>query len=422
MNAPSWIPEVEAERPFLLGGAGEASYGELRAAVAGEAERLRAAAAAVGEPECCAVSLGWELAPLAQLFACWETGTDVSLCGEVAGRRLAPFRKRAGGALFLLRSGGTTGKPVTVVHSHARFLRDYRVRLAPPLRELILYAPDHIAGVDALMRAVSRGATLVRANGTGPRAVAEALERYRVEVLPATPSFLQFLLLSGELAGRDLGSVRVIPHGAEPMPAPLREAVQAVFPQAELQERFGLTETGPLPVESDAVEAGRLRLRDEGEGGYAWQVVDGELWIRSPRRMLGTLEGGLLEEAAGGWYRTGDRATAEADGSIRILGRERAMINVGGEKVQPEEVEGWLLGVEGICDVAVRGERHGLTGQAVVADVVLAGGSGLAEVRRRARQVAREAGRPLVQVPSRWEAVESIGRTERGKRLRGAES
>lgn len=408
------IPDVDDDRPFLIGSGETWTYGQLRSRVeamsADERERPLEA--------CRIVDLRWEMDRLARLLACFTAGRDVSLCGPVEAAARASFRGRGFGPLLLLRSGGTTGTPRTVVHAQRRFLADYRPRASEPLRELILYAPDHVAGLDALLRGLSRGVTLVRPESATPAAIAEALEAHRVEVLPATPSFLQFLLLSGELAGRDLSSVHHIPHGAEPMPGGVRAAVKARFPKACLHHRFGLTETGALPVETDPEQPEVLRLPDGGGRGYAWKVIDGELWVRSPRRMLGTLEHGLLD-GDDLWYRTGDRAEQVPGGGVRVLGRESAQINVGGEKVQPEEVEAWLLEVEGIRDVEVRGAPHSLTGQTVVARVVLEQGANVADLRSRVRKAARAAARPLVQMPTKFEPVDAIERTDTGKRKRG---
>ncbi|NBD38399.1 MAG: AMP-binding protein [Verrucomicrobia bacterium] len=408
------IPDVDNERPFLIGGGETWTYGQLWARVEamGADERERPLEA------CRIIDLRWEMEPLARLLACFTAGRDLSLCGPVEAATRASFRGRGFGPLLLLRSGGTTGTPRTVVHAQRRFLADYRPRPGEPRRELILYAPDHVAGLDAFMRGLSRGVTLVRPESATPAAIAEALEAHRVEVLPATPSFLQFLLLSGELAGRDLSTVRHIPHGAEPMPASVRAAVKAWFPKARLHHRFGLTETGVLPVEADPEQPEVLRLPDHDDHGYAWRVVDGELWVRSPRRMLGTLEDGLLD-TDDLWYRTGDRAEKVPGGGVRVLGRESAQINVGGEKVQPEEVEAWLLEVDGIRDVEVRAAPHSLTGQTVVARVVLEEGANAVDLRSRVRKAARTAARPLVQIPAKFEHVDAIERTDTGKRVRG---
>lgn len=412
--ACDWIPGIEDNRPFLVGREGTWSYGQLR-------DRVRAMALDERDrpmEACRLVDLRWEREPLARLLACFTARRDVSLCGPVEAGALGAFHGHGFGPLLLLRSGGTTGTPKTVVHAQRRFLADYRPRPEKPLQELILYAPDHIAGLDALMRAVSRGATLVSPESSDPASVAEALEKYRVEVLPATPSFLQFLILSGELENRDLSSVRHIPHGAEAMPDSVRRAVETKFPSAVLHHRFGLTETGALPVESHPTLPELLRLPDsEGARGYAWQVRNGELWVQSPRRMLGTLEEGPLADSDR-WYATGDRAEAGSDGHLRIRGRASALINVGGEKVQPEEVEAWLLELEGIRDVEVRAAPHPLTGQTVVARVAMEEGSTLAEIRSRVRRAARAADRRLVEVPTRFEIVHTIERTESGKRRR----
>ncbi len=106
-------------------------------------------------------------------------------------------------------------------------------------------------------------------------------------------------------------------------------------------------------------------MRVGGEG-YETKIVDGRLWIRAKSAMLGYLNAPSPFDADG-FFDTGD--LVEVDGEwLRILGRKSEIINVGGNKVFPMEVENALLELDNVEDVAVRGEPNPLTGQVVVAD------------------------------------------------------
>ena len=92
--------------------------------------------------------------------------------------------------------------------------------------------------------------------------------------------------------------------------------------------------------------------------------------MRSRTQIAGYLNASNERFTADGWFRTGDKVEQGPHGSLRILGRMGEMINVGGEKLMPAEVEAVVLGVAGVADCRVRGEPHPLTGQTVVVDVV----------------------------------------------------
>ena len=373
----------------------------------GEFSKLKTNAARL-EP----IDLQWTAESFARLLGGFLSGGCQFPGADAPVGDLEPFL--ASRPLLILRTGGTTGAPRHVVHSVERLLAKYRPEDRPATRILVLYAASHIAGLDAFFQAFHRGSTLVIPGGRDPHRVCHAVEHFQVEVLPATPTFLQFLLLSGALDARKLPSVRAIPHGAEPMPASLRQRLHVVFPHARLLHRFGLTELGALPVRPDPEDPDALFLE---QSGYAWEIRDGELWIKSPTRMLGTLEDGPMPQGTG-WHPTGDLAEATPRGSIRVLGRREAMINVGGEKILPEAVEDLILGQPGIRDAAVEAIPNPLTGQAVCARVVFDGPPDPMGLIRQLRGAVRDKRLSLAHVPTRVIAVEAIGKTAIGKRDR----
>ena len=277
--------------------------------------------------------------------------------------------KQRGHPGLILSTGGTTGIPKLVLHDFATLIATIPVKAGRMWRTLPLMRFDHIGGLDMAWRALAGGQTLVEPPATiTPEAVAGTIESYRVEVLPATPSFLNLLLLSGVHRTHDLGSLRM-PYGAEPMPGGLLERLQAALPHAEFVQKFGTSETGSLPV----IPAGAgLRLNSE-KAGYDWKIVNDELLVLSPGRAIGYLSDSGQGFDDSGWFRTGDLAEGLPDGSIRILGRRQDLINVGGEKVLPSEVEGVLLSLPLVADCRVMPEANALLGQVVAAEIVWLG-------------------------------------------------
>jgi acyl-coenzyme A synthetase/AMP-(fatty) acid ligase len=393
------------DRTLFLSHDGAVSYRQFQ-------QKVETIAQGLPDNPCGQVQLDWSADAFARLLATVMKGGIAILAESCPAEGLGAFKGAA--PLLVLRTGGTTGAPRHVVHSINSLMDRYRVLERPEQRLVVLYGADHIAGLDAFFQALHRGATLVVPDGRDAHSVVQAIEQHQVDVIPATPTFLQFLLLGGSLDNRKLSSVKAIPHGAEPMPHALRLRLKVVFPNARLLHRFGLTELGALPVRVDDEDPDALFL---DEAGFDWKVEEGELWIKSPSRMLGTIEEGPVEPGQH-WHRTGDLAELTPRGSVRILGRREAIINVGGEKVIPEQVETLILGQDGVLDASVCGVPNPLTGQAVTAKVVFAGEPDSMGLLRALRSAIREAGLGLAHVPTRIEAVESIAKTATGKRSR----
>ena len=274
------------------------------------------------------------------------------------------LRARSAPGLVLF-SSGSTGEKKAAVHDLTRLLEKFRTpRFA--YRTLVFLQLDHIGGINTLLYTLANGGAVVVAASRSPVAVVEAIERYKVELLPTSPTFLNLLMLSGEHTRHDLSSLKLITYGSEPMPeSTLRNAAEA-FPQAKLLQTYGLTEVGILRSQSRGSNS--LWVRVGGEG-YETKVVDDRLWIRAASAMLGYLNAPSPFDADG-FFDTGDRV--EADGEwLRIIGRESEVINVGGSKVVPTDVESVLLDLENVVEAAVHGEPHPITGQIVVATVRL---------------------------------------------------
>src|SRR5262245_24453105 len=291
--------------------------------------------------------------------------------GHIAARRpdashpyFSQLRAEARPGLVLFTSG-STGESKAAVHDLSLLLEKFQHR-RQSLRTIVFLQLDHIGGINTLLYTLANGGTVVVPTDRSPPAVCRAIARHRVELLPASPTFLNLLLLSEEPARCDLGSLRLITYGTEPMPKSTLARLRAAFPAAKLQQTYGLTELGIL--RSQSRDSASLWVRVGGEG-YETKVVDGRLWIRARAAMLGYLNAESPFDADG-FFDTGDRV--ESDGQwLRILGRQSEVINVGGSKVHPAEVESVLLEMDGVADVAVRGEAHPITGQVVTASVRL---------------------------------------------------
>lgn len=302
---------------------------------------------------------------------------------------------RAKGAPGLvLFTSGSTGRPKAVVHDFSRLLEKFH-ESRPALVTLNFLLFDHWGGLNTLLHSLSSGSMLVLPESRQPDDVCSLIARYGIELLPATPSFLNLLLISGAPDRHDLSSLKVISFGAEPMPASTLDRLRKVFPNVELRQTYGMIELGVLRAKSRSDGSLWVKL---GGRGYDLRVVDGMLEIKAEATMLGYI-GHQSPITPDGYFRTGD--LVEQDGEyLKILGRKSDLINVGGQKVYPAEVETVLLEIDGVRDASVHGEPHIMMGKIVVARVVIDAGGEPAEMRKRIKRYCAERLQPFM-VPTK---------------------
>jgi long-chain acyl-CoA synthetase len=285
---------------------------------------------------------------------------------------------------LILFSSGSTGKSKAVVHDFQNILEKFK-EPRPAKRTLAFLLFDHIGGINTLFHVLSNGGTVVTVADRSPAAVCRAIETYRVEILPTSPTFLNLLMISGALDQFDLGSLHTITYGTEVMPESTLLRLGVRFPDVVLLQTYGLSEVGILRSRSES--SGSLWVRIGGNG-FDTRVVDGMLQIRSSSTMLGYLNA-PSPITADGWFMTGD-AVEERDGFVRIFGRKSELINVGGEKVFPAEIESVLHDMDGVADVFVYGEPHAIVGNMVVAKISLATDETIPQFRKRMVQHCRQ--------------------------------
>jgi acyl-CoA synthetase (AMP-forming)/AMP-acid ligase II len=310
-----------------------------------------------------------------------EPGT--TQCRDLAGDGaplhplLEPMVAR-GAPGFVIFTSGSTGKGKAVLLDHARMTRKYRDRVREAWRTLLFLKLDHIGGLNTLFSVLFNGGTIVTSPSRQAKDICASIERHAVELLPTTPSFLTMLLMSGVHESHDLSSLKVITYGTEVMPASTLAGLRRALPAVALKQTYGLSELGILATKSRDSSSRWMKLGGEG---FEFNVRDATLWIRSEQAMLGYLNAPSPFDE-NGWYNTGDKV--EVDGEyLMILGRESEIINVGGEKVFPAEVESFLLTLDNVRDVVVREKRSPVVGQMVWAEFVLDAPEDAASFKKR---------------------------------------
>jgi acyl-CoA synthetase (AMP-forming)/AMP-acid ligase II len=274
------------------------------------------------------------------------------------------FRERESPGLIVFTSG-STGKPKGILHDCERVMRKF-IEERPGWRTVLFLMMDHFGGFNTLLSTFAYGGVGICVSERTPEVVSRTIQQSRATLLPTTPTFLNLLLASRSYTQFDLSSVTLITYGTEVMPEATLQRVKTIFPNAQIKQTYGLSELGVLRSKSESDDSVWVKI---GGQGFEVKVVDNVLWVRSEANMVGYLNAPNPFDQDG-WMCTGDQVEVRGE-YMRILGRESEVINVGGQKVFPVEVETVLLQDENISEATVFGAKHPLMGQVVHARVSL---------------------------------------------------
>jgi len=266
---------------------------------------------------------------------------------------------------LVLFSSGSSGVPKAIVHDLLLIIKKFRIK-RHARRIIVFLLFDHIGGLNTMLYGLSNAGCLITVPDRNADAVLNTIEKHKADTLPTSPTFINLILLSHAYERYDLSSLSLVTYGTESMPESTLKKFHELFPQITLQQTYGLSELGILRSKSKSSDS--LWVKIGGEG-FETRITDGILYIKANSSMLGYLNA-PSPFTDDGWFRTGDRV--EQDGEyIRFLGRDSDMLNVGGEKVNPVEVESVIQEMNNVLDVTVYGEKNFITGVIVCAVVTL---------------------------------------------------
>jgi acyl-CoA synthetase (AMP-forming)/AMP-acid ligase II len=287
---------------------------------------------------------------------------------------------RAGLVLF---SSGSAGKPKAMIHDLDNLVQVYADRKSRNLSMIVFLMFDHIGGINTLFNSLASGSFMVAPARRDAEEVAALIQEHRVSILPTSPTFLNLMLIAEVQRRFDLSSIKIITYGTEPMPESLLAKLREAFPKVKFLQTFGTSETGISRTDSKSSGSLFMKLDDPD---IEHKIVDGELWLRSKTQILGYLNHSMESFTEDGWFRTGDKVEVDEAGYLRIIGRAKEMINVGGEKVVPSEVESVIMEIEGVRDCTVYGQPSPITGQIVAARIALKDGADPALLKSEIRK------------------------------------
>ena len=271
---------------------------------------------------------------------------------------------------LILFSSGTTGKPKMMFHEFENLFSSLNlfVKKQRDIRILLFLMFDHIGGINTMLNCLKDGSTIVIPEDRSPDTICNIINVFKVNVLPTTPTFLNLMILSNVNFGLQLKSLKLITYGTERMPQAVLLKIKNELPQVRLLQTFGTSETGILKTISKASGSLFFKIDDDR---YEYKILDQILFIKSKLNIKGYLNLESDKFDKDGWYNTGDLVISDEDGYLMIVGRVNEVINIGGMKVLPAEIEEVLLKFENVVDCLVYAKNNSITGQLVCAKIVL---------------------------------------------------
>jgi non-ribosomal peptide synthetase component E (peptide arylation enzyme) len=295
-------------------------------------------------------------------------------------------------------TSGTTGNPKGVLHCFNTTLctcETFNRELAVTDRDVMLdYLPVGLNwGYMTLVQAAMAGARVVLMERFSAEAALELIERERITYIPTAPASIVAMLNSPELAQRDLSSLRIVITGGASAAVETIRAFQAAVPGAKLIELYGMLETGfhsftritddPLKVNGTVgrcVDSMGLRIIDDDGNDVPFGEV-GEIAAVGPSVHMGYLDNPAANRDSftpDGWFRTGDLGQyADKEGNVRIAGRKKEIINRGGKKYFPREIEELLYQHPTIVQAAIVGAPDSRLGEKNCLCAIIKPGSSL---------------------------------------------
>ena len=275
-------------------------------------------------------------------------------------------KNRPGLVIF---SSGTSGAPKVMVHDLQNLIDLFTVpKKQRSIIFLIFLLFDHIGGINTLINTLLSGASAVITADRSPDKILFLIEKFKIQVLPTTPTFLNLLLMNENFSSAKVSSLKLISYGTERMSRSLLSRVRHSFPGAKLLQTFATSETGILKTVSKDSDSLYFKIEDKNTN---CKIENNELFIRSEGNVKQYENWDNSSFLNDGWFATGDIVEQDDEGFIRIIGRKNEVINVGGLKVMPIEVESIINDISGVISCQVYPIENAITGFVVGANIVV---------------------------------------------------
>lgn len=306
---------------------------------------------------------------------------------QEGGDPVEPVALHEDDPLCIMYTSGTTGRPKGAVISHFGFVHSClhwvdRLHLPAGVSTVLVIPASHISGLGGvIMPFLQIGGRIILMRNFKAAVFLETMAQTEAEHALLVPAMYNLCLRQPEFVSVDLSKWRWAIYGGAPMPEPTIKRFAELLPDLQMCNAYGATETtSPVTImhpgdgvrrsESigHVVRCGDVRILDE-DGKEVPKGASGELFIAGPMVVAGYWQNEAANAASfvSGYWRSGDIGSIDADGFVQIFDRKKDMINRGGYKVYPAEVENVLADHPAIVEVAVIGIADEVLGERVVA-------------------------------------------------------
>ena len=312
---------------------------------------------------------------------------------------------------WILATSGTTGTPKLISHSFETLSCSVKndVKKGASYTWGLMYDPCRFAGIQVVLQSLLSGSTLVLPEKMSYEYCMKSILNGNVNAISATPSYWRKLLMDARF---ELLAMKQVSLGGEIVDQPLLDHLKQIFPGARIVHIYASTEAGVGFAVSDMKAGFPSEWLSSGIKGVFLKIDSENHLLVKPRKIA---EGDEIASRmkSEGFLDTGDLVEIKND-RVCFVGRASGAINVGGNKVHPEEVENVIREIPGILEVRVYGKKNPFMGQLVVAELMVANKDNLTSLIKEVKKYCSERLEPY-KVPALLNIVEKIEHSHASK-------
>jgi acyl-coenzyme A synthetase/AMP-(fatty) acid ligase len=266
------------------------------------------------------------------------------------------LRRQSKDWTITLFTSGTTGLPKKVTHTFTSITRFVKISEKNTANIWgFAYNPAHMAGIQVFFQALLNGNLIVRLFGLSKEDILQSIDKINITNISATPSFFRLLLPNNRINP----TVTRITFGGEKFDEKIINQLSNCFPNAKITNVYASTEAGTL-------------FASDGNCFYIKPEINHLIKIKNNELIIHQSLMGISEMTSEEWYSTGDIIEIQSDNPLtfKFVSRKNEMINVGGYKVNPSEVEEALRNIPGIFNARVYSKQNSILGNIICCEVV----------------------------------------------------
>lgn len=271
---------------------------------------------------------------------------------------------------FIVRTSGSSGDSFKLIlHGPDLFKIKYE-KIGIHFERTFAFSPaESIAGIETLLEVLTHELTLISsADDLAPSRIAELIQLHSVDYFQTTPTFMNLMILAGQVNQTILQSLKKIAYGSEPSQDYVVKYFIKNIPKLEMVHTYGMSEIGIQKTITNKNDPAAFCLNQKFNES---RVVNGTLEVKSMTKMLKYLNAQEVPSSSGpDWFNTGDEVVLQNE-YMKVLGRHGDLINIAGRKFFPSELENKIRDLAEVIDVTVTTEKNEMIGTVLIATIVI---------------------------------------------------